>query len=102
MTHGNEAEEAARVVSAQWQQVLAYDSYTVDPAVPRAAFAHPRLRELFPMVSHGILYLSRCTQYPWTHDVATAFPKRPVVTACAGNQTTLSSARSRPWRRLTS
>lgn len=73
MTHGNEAEEAARVVSAQWQQVLAYDSYTVDPAMPRAAFAHPRLRELYPVVSHGALYLNRCTGFPTPGDVGALF-----------------------------
>lgn len=26
------------------------------------------------MVSHGVLYLSRCTKYPWTRDVGTAYP----------------------------
>ncbi|ATW50353.1 DUF6193 family natural product biosynthesis protein [Streptomyces peucetius] len=64
MTHGNEAEEAARVVAAEWQQVLAYGNDLVDPAVPRAAYAQPRLRELHPAVSHGTLFLSRCTKLP--------------------------------------
>ncbi|WP_318209267.1 DUF6193 family natural product biosynthesis protein [Streptomyces sp. SJL17-1] len=43
--------------------------------MPRTAYAHPALRELFPMVGHGVLYLSRCARYPWTHDVPTAFPQ---------------------------
>ncbi|WP_328396860.1 DUF6193 family natural product biosynthesis protein [Streptomyces sp. NBC_00390] len=66
---------AADIVDAEWQSILAYYGDRIDSAVPRAAYAHPRLRELFPMVSHGVLYLSRCTKYPWTHDVGTAFPQ---------------------------
>ncbi|MFI7285122.1 DUF6193 family natural product biosynthesis protein [Streptomyces anulatus] len=26
------------------------------------------------MVSHGVLYLSRCTQWHWSRDVGTAYP----------------------------
>ncbi|WP_283164963.1 DUF6193 family natural product biosynthesis protein [Streptomyces sp. HU2014] len=39
----------------------------------RAAHAHPRLRVLFPTVSHGSLQLSRCTRSPWTRDVPALF-----------------------------
>ncbi|MFF3685279.1 DUF6193 family natural product biosynthesis protein [Streptomyces sp. NPDC002187] len=62
-------------MAAEWQAVLAYGADRIDPVVPRPAYAHAPLRELFPMVSHGVLYLSRCTRYPWTHDVGTAFPQ---------------------------
>ncbi|MDJ0381416.1 DUF6193 family natural product biosynthesis protein [Streptomyces sp. G-G2] len=75
MTTDETPQDAAAIVAAEWESVLGYGEDLVDPAVPRAAYAHPRLRELFPMVSHGILYLSRCTRYPWTHDVGTMFPQ---------------------------
>ncbi|MEU4177035.1 DUF6193 family natural product biosynthesis protein [Streptomyces sp. NPDC026589] len=32
------------------------------------------LRVLWPMVSHGVLYPSRCTQWLWPRDVGTAYP----------------------------
>lgn len=66
---------AAEIVAAEWQRIFEFSERRINPAVPRAAHAHPRLRELFPMVSHGALYFSRCTQYPWTHDVAALFPR---------------------------
>ncbi|MEU3745583.1 MULTISPECIES: DUF6193 family natural product biosynthesis protein [Streptomyces] len=28
-----------------------------------------------PTVGHGVLCLSQCIRYPWTHDVPTAFPQ---------------------------
>src|SRR6478752_2292238 len=65
---------AVEVVSAAWSTVLAYGPDMIDPAVPRTAYAHQSLRQLFPMVSHGVLFLSRCTQWPWTRDVGTAYP----------------------------
>lgn len=55
---------AAEIVAAQWQQVLAYDESVVDSVMVRAAYAQPRLRELHPAVSHGTLFLSRCTKLP--------------------------------------
>ncbi|MEU1893135.1 DUF6193 family natural product biosynthesis protein [Streptomyces pristinaespiralis] len=67
--------DAAETVAAEWRRVLSYGPDRIDPVVPRTAYTHPALRELFPMVSHGVLYLSRCTKYPWTHDVGTAFPQ---------------------------
>ncbi|MEU0398859.1 DUF6193 family natural product biosynthesis protein [Streptomyces sp. NPDC006197] len=67
--------EAAEIVAAEWRRVLGMSERRIDPAIPRAAHARPELRELFPMVSHGALYFSRCTQYPWTHDVAALFPR---------------------------
>lgn len=67
--------EASEIVAAEWRRILEMSERRIAPAIPRAAHAHPRLRELFPMVSHGALYFSRCTQYPWTHDVAALFPR---------------------------
>ncbi len=65
---------AAEIVAAAWSDVLACGLDTIDPAVPAAAYAHQPLRQLYPMVSHGVLYLSRCTRWPWTRDVGTAYP----------------------------
>ena len=55
---------AADVVAAQWRLLIEEREGLVDPAMVRAAYAQPRLRELYPMVSHGTLYLSRCTDNP--------------------------------------
>ncbi|MEU1893136.1 DUF6193 family natural product biosynthesis protein [Streptomyces pristinaespiralis] len=65
--HRDDAGEAARIVAEEWQQILAYDADLVAPAMVRAAYAEPRLRQLFPMVSHGVLFLSRCTKFPAAH-----------------------------------
>ncbi|MER6597472.1 DUF6193 family natural product biosynthesis protein [Streptomyces parvus] len=74
MASNEKARSAAEIVAAEWSAVLSYGWDRIDPAVPRAAYRHPALRELWPMVSHGVLYLSRCTQWPWTSDVGTAYP----------------------------
>ncbi|MFD9469937.1 DUF6193 family natural product biosynthesis protein [Streptomyces goshikiensis] len=29
---------------------------------------------LFPLVSHGTLQFSRCTQFPWSQDLPSIFP----------------------------
>ncbi|MFI8392110.1 DUF6193 family natural product biosynthesis protein [Streptomyces sp. NPDC085540] len=75
MTNDEASPAAAEIVATAWRTVLAYGPDRVDPAVPRAAYGHPALRELFPAVSHGVLYLSRCIQFPWTRDIGTAFPQ---------------------------
>lgn len=65
--------QTAEIVAAAWKTILDYEGGLIDPAMPRAAHAHPRLRELFPTVSHGALYLSRCIRYPRPHDVGALF-----------------------------
>ncbi|MFD4143430.1 DUF6193 family natural product biosynthesis protein [Streptomyces sp. NPDC058572] len=72
MTPGT-AGDAAAVVEAMWQTILAYDDDRVDSAMVQAAHAHPRLRELYPVVSHGALYLNRCTGFPAPGDVGALF-----------------------------
>ncbi|MEU5283036.1 DUF6193 family natural product biosynthesis protein [Streptomyces sp. CA-278952] len=74
MASNEKGRSAAEVVAAEWSDILSYGTDLINPAVPRAAYQHPSLRELWPMVSHGVLYLSRCTQWPWTRDVGTAYP----------------------------
>lgn len=46
---------AAEIVAAAWSAVLSYGPDLIDPAVPRTACAHPPLRCLHPLVSHGVL-----------------------------------------------
>ncbi|WP_408994522.1 DUF6193 family natural product biosynthesis protein [Streptomyces sp. 1268] len=74
MASNEKARSAAEIVAAEWSAALSYGWDLINPAVPRAAYRHPSLRVLWPMVSHGVLYLSRCTQWPWTSDVGTAYP----------------------------
>ncbi|CAM5682667.1 DUF6193 family natural product biosynthesis protein [Streptomyces microflavus] len=75
MTSNEAPRNDADVVAAEWAAVLSYGTDLINPAVPRTAYGHPSLRVLWPMVSHGVLYLSRCTGYPWSRDVGTAFPQ---------------------------
>uniref|UniRef100_A0ABW6F0N6 DUF6193 family natural product biosynthesis protein n=1 Tax=Streptomyces rubiginosohelvolus TaxID=67362 RepID=A0ABW6F0N6_9ACTN len=75
MASNDESRSAAEIVEAAWTVVLSYGRDHINPAVPQAAYQHPLLRELWPMVSHGVLYLSRCTRYPWSRDIGTAFPQ---------------------------
>ncbi|MCX4819178.1 DUF6193 family natural product biosynthesis protein [Streptomyces sp. NBC_01142] len=55
---------AADIVAAQWRCFLEGCEGLVDPAMARAAYAQPRLRELYPGVSHGIMFFSRYTGLP--------------------------------------
>ncbi|MFJ8658806.1 DUF6193 family natural product biosynthesis protein [Streptomyces sp. NPDC093795] len=61
-------------MEAQWRTVLPYGPEVIEPEMVRAAFAQPRLRQLFPGVSHGILLLSRCVGYPHPRDVPAVYP----------------------------
>ncbi|WP_405976605.1 DUF6193 family natural product biosynthesis protein [Streptomyces sp. NBC_00988] len=49
----------------------------VDHDLIEASYAQPQLRALFPFHSHRSLTFSRCTGFPYTHDV-------PVVTPVDG------------------
>ncbi|MFD9221873.1 DUF6193 family natural product biosynthesis protein [Streptomyces sp. NPDC060064] len=73
MTNEEASQDAAEIVADKWQSVLSYDDGLIDSAMPRAAYAHPRLRVLFPVVSHGVLYLNRCTGFPAPADVPVVY-----------------------------
>ncbi|MFH8471458.1 DUF6193 family natural product biosynthesis protein [Streptomyces sp. NPDC018000] len=75
MTANEAHTQAAEIVAEKWKAILDFEDDLINPAMPRAAYADPRLRELFPLVSHGALYLSRCTRFPWDQDVGTLFPR---------------------------
>ncbi|MFI6288634.1 DUF6193 family natural product biosynthesis protein [Streptomyces sp. NPDC051018] len=47
---------------------------SVDHGLIEAAYAEPELRVLFPYQSHESLHFSRCTRYPYTHDVPAIVP----------------------------
>ncbi|MEI5036219.1 DUF6193 family natural product biosynthesis protein [Streptomyces sp. S1A(2023)] len=73
MTNNEDRERAAELVAEKWRTILDSEDNLINPAMPRAAYADQRLRELFPIISHGALYLSRCIRSPWTQDVGALF-----------------------------
>ncbi|MFF3850603.1 DUF6193 family natural product biosynthesis protein [Streptomyces sp. NPDC002328] len=54
-----QAYEDGTPVVAQWERLLAHEEYVAERPLLRAAHAEPRLRTLFPVLSHGSLILSR-------------------------------------------
>ncbi|MFJ8388877.1 DUF6193 family natural product biosynthesis protein [Streptomyces sp. NPDC094438] len=50
-------------VEAGWHKVRA--DGRVRPELLEAAYAEPRLRQLFPWTGMGELHFSRCTEWPW-------------------------------------
>ncbi|MFE9811950.1 DUF6193 family natural product biosynthesis protein [Streptomyces sp. NPDC005548] len=64
--------EADAVVEAGWQKIR--DDGRVRAELLDAAYAEPRLRQLFPWVSMGELHLSRCTESRWTWDIPHVMP----------------------------
>ncbi|MEW2298090.1 DUF6193 family natural product biosynthesis protein [Streptomyces sp. NPDC006743] len=65
---------AKDIIEAEWTRLLASDR--VDADVVRAAYAEPRLRQLFPWVGMWELHFSRCTGHPCTWDVPYIAPRR--------------------------
>ncbi|MFE5162987.1 DUF6193 family natural product biosynthesis protein [Streptomyces sp. NPDC056697] len=55
------------LVEAGWQKVRA--DGRVRPELLEAAYAEPRLRQLFPWTGMGELHFSRCTEQRWTWDI---------------------------------
>ncbi|MFI7316824.1 DUF6193 family natural product biosynthesis protein [Streptomyces venezuelae] len=55
------------VVEAGWQAVR--DDGRVRAELLEAAYATPRLRQLFPWTGMGELHFSRCTEKRWTWDI---------------------------------
>ncbi|WP_141753717.1 DUF6193 family natural product biosynthesis protein [Streptomyces luteocolor] len=69
------AHERGEAVAFEWQRVRNLPDHLIDHEIVEAAYAHPLLRSLFPLISHGSLQFSRCTQPPWTYDVPGLFPQ---------------------------
>ncbi|MFF5968093.1 DUF6193 family natural product biosynthesis protein [Streptomyces collinus] len=59
-------------VEAGWQKVR--DDGHVRAEMVEAAYAEPRLRQLFPWLSMGELHFSRCTEPRWTWDIPYSMP----------------------------
>ncbi|MGP3991255.1 DUF6193 family natural product biosynthesis protein [Streptomyces sp. 3N207] len=55
------------VVEAGWREVRQDGRVRVE--LLEAAYAEPRLRQLFPWTGMGELHFSRCTEQRWTWDI---------------------------------
>ncbi|MEV4251545.1 DUF6193 family natural product biosynthesis protein [Spirillospora sp. NPDC049652] len=62
------------IVEAAWQAVR--DDGRVRTELIDAAYAEPRLRELFPWTGMSELHFSRCTGWRWTWDIPYIQPAR--------------------------
>ncbi|MEU4274614.1 DUF6193 family natural product biosynthesis protein [Streptomyces tanashiensis] len=67
MTDDADARSAADLVAEEWRFLLGAGHDLIDAGTVRAAYAQPRLRQLFPQVGHGVLYFSGCTGTPAAH-----------------------------------
>ncbi|MGD3112876.1 DUF6193 family natural product biosynthesis protein [Streptomyces sp. YGL11-2] len=65
---------AEDITEAAWARLLSSDG--VDHELVRAAYAEPRLRQLFPLVGMWELHFSRCTEHPCTWDVPYIAPRK--------------------------
>ncbi|MFJ5830882.1 DUF6193 family natural product biosynthesis protein [Streptomyces sp. NPDC093089] len=75
MTDDADARSAADVVAEEWRFLLGDTHDLVDTETVRAAHAQPRLRVLFPLVAHGVLYFSGCTGMPAAHVGGQVYPR---------------------------
>ncbi|MEU4061587.1 DUF6193 family natural product biosynthesis protein [Streptomyces wedmorensis] len=67
MTGDADARSAADIVAEEWRFLLGGGHDLVDTETVRGAYAQPRLRQLFPLVSHGVVYFSGRTGMPAAH-----------------------------------
>ncbi|MFD9034701.1 DUF6193 family natural product biosynthesis protein [Streptomyces sp. NPDC059567] len=75
MTDNGDARNAAEIVAEEWRYLLGGDQDLIDVETVRAAHAQPRLRQLFPLVSHGVMYFSGCTGMPAVHVGGQVYPR---------------------------
>lgn len=71
-----EAYESGNPVETMWKSYRETRATHIDHELIEAAYAQPRLRALFPFTSHYTLCLSRCTRFPFTHDLPVIAPDR--------------------------
>jgi hypothetical protein len=64
--------KAAAAVEAGWRAVR--EDGRVRAELVEAAYAEPRLRQLFPWTGMGELHFSRCTGQRWTWDIPYILP----------------------------
>ncbi|MFE6554098.1 DUF6193 family natural product biosynthesis protein [Streptomyces sp. NPDC057746] len=72
-----EAHERGTAVETMWTIYRQTTVAHINHDLIEAAYAEPQLRALFPFPSHRSLNFSRCTGFPYTHDV-------PVITPVDG------------------
>lgn len=70
-----EAHERGEAVEATWAIYRTTSAGHVDHDLIEAAYAQPRLRALYPFHSHRSLHFSRCTGFPYTHDIPVIDPR---------------------------
>lgn len=75
MTDNADARSAAEIVVGEWHMLLDGNHDLIDAETVRAAYAQPRLRQLFPLVSHGVMYFSGCTGMPAAHVGGQVYPR---------------------------
>ncbi|MGA5195725.1 DUF6193 family natural product biosynthesis protein [Streptomyces exfoliatus] len=75
MTDNAGARSAAEIVAGEWRLLLDGSHDLIDAETVRAAHAQPRLRELFPLVGHGVMYFSGCTGIPAVHVGGQVYPR---------------------------
>jgi hypothetical protein len=63
----NTSPSSTVIVEAGWREVRA--DGRVRPELLDAAYAEPRLRQLYPWTGMGELHFSRCTNPRWTWDI---------------------------------
>ncbi|MEV4255134.1 DUF6193 family natural product biosynthesis protein [Spirillospora sp. NPDC049652] len=69
-----EAYERGDAVEAEWASYRTTAAAHIDHDLIEAAYARPQLRALFPFHSHRTLNFSRCTGFPYTHDIPVVSP----------------------------
>ncbi|WP_162908384.1 DUF6193 family natural product biosynthesis protein [Allorhizocola rhizosphaerae] len=69
-----EAYEHGNPVETKWEIYRQSQARHIDHDLIEAAYAQPKLRELFPFTSHATLHLSRCARYPFTADLPAITP----------------------------
>ncbi|MGW0803621.1 DUF6193 family natural product biosynthesis protein [Nonomuraea sp. NPDC002799] len=70
-----EAHERGDAVAAKWVSYRTTSASHVDHDLIEAASTQPLLRALFPFHSHRTLNFSRCTGFPYTHDIPVITPR---------------------------
>ncbi|MFK4041805.1 DUF6193 family natural product biosynthesis protein [Nonomuraea wenchangensis] len=69
-----EAHERGDAVEATWANYRTTPAPHIDHDLIEAAYAQPKLRALFPFHSDRTLNFSRCTGFPYTHDIPVISP----------------------------
>ncbi|MEU0405197.1 DUF6193 family natural product biosynthesis protein [Streptomyces sp. NPDC006197] len=77
MTDDTDARSAADVVAEEWRLLLGGSHDLIDAETVRAAYAQPQLRQLFPLVSHGVMYFSGRAGMPAAHVGGQVYPRGP-------------------------